>query len=230
MKIMKLPALMLLLVSQVSIASTIQSLQSIQDAVKTYVNSSLEVGGNYQISETQFDPRLQLPLCEQPLKVFAQAGAIKAGRNTIGVRCDSSKSWMIYTVIGIKSYKDVLVLSKSLSRGELIRAEDIVTEARDIATLQQGYLLDPSDVINKQASRNLAAGSVLNKLSYEELILIRRGERVNIQSGKDGLLISATGTALMDGAKGERISVKNITSQRVIQAVVVDPGLVSVPF
>ncbi len=229
MKTIKLHALMLLFVSQVSIASPTQSLQSIEDAVMTYVKSSLEVGGNYQITETQFDPRLQLPLCEQPLQVFAQ-GEIKAGRNTIGVRCGGSKSWMIYSVVGIKSYKDVLVLSKSLRRNEMIRAEDIVTETRDIATLQQGYVLDPAEVINKQASRNLAAGSVLNKLSYEELILIKRGERVNIQSGKAGLLISATGTALTDGAKGERISVKNITSQRVIQGIVVDPGLVSVPF
>lgn len=230
MKTIKLHALMLLFVSQVSIASPIQSLQSIQDAVNTYVKSSLEADGKYQITATQFDPRLQLPLCEQPLQVFAQAGEIKAGRNTIGVRCDGSKSWTIYSVVGIKSYKEVLVLSRSLRRNEMIRAEHLVTETRDIATLQQGYLLDPSEVVNKQASRNLAAGSVLNKLSYEELILIKRGERVNIQSGKAGLLISATGTALMDGAKGKRISVKNVTSQRVIQAVVVDPGLVSVPF
>jgi flagella basal body P-ring formation protein FlgA len=132
--------------------------------------------------------------------------------------------------VPVKSYQDVLVLSKPVRRNEVIRAEHLVTKTRDIASLQQGYLLDPVEVINKQAARNLAAGSVLNKLSYEELTLIKRGERVNIQSGKDGLQISAAGTAMTDGAKGERIKVKNITSQRVIQAVVVDAGVVSVYF
>jgi flagellar basal body P-ring formation protein FlgA len=230
MKTIKLHALMLLFVSQASIASPTQSLQSIQDAVSKYIKSSLEADGNYQIADTQLDPRLQLPLCEQPLKVFSQAGDIKAGRNTIGVHCSGSKSWTIFSVVPIRSYKDVLVLSKPLRRNEVIRFEHLATETRDIATLQQGYLLDPAEVINKQTVRNLAAGSVLNKLNYVELTLIKRGERVNIQSGKDGLLISAAGIAMTDGAKGERINVKNIASQRVIQAVVVDAGVVSVYF
>jgi flagella basal body P-ring formation protein FlgA len=230
MKTINLRVLTLLFVSQASIASPMQSVQSIQDAVGTYIKSGLEAGGNYQITDTQLDPRLQLPLCEQSLKVFSQTGEIKAGRNTIGVHCGGSKSWTIYSTVSIKSYKDVLVLSKSLRRNEVIRAEHLTTATRDIALLQQGYLLEPAEVINKQASRNIAAGSVLNKLSYQELTLIKRGERVNIQSGKAGLQISAAGMAMTDGAKGERIKVKNIGSQRVIQAVVVDAGMVSVYF
>jgi flagella basal body P-ring formation protein FlgA len=62
------------------------------------------------------------------------------------------------------------------------------------------------------------------------LTLVKRGERVNIQSGKAGVLISATGTAMADGAKGQKINVKNLSSQRVIQATVVDSGQVSVYF
>lgn len=230
MKTIKLCALMLLLVSQVSMALPTQSLQTIQDAVSAYVKSGLEAGGKYQITVPQLDPRLQLPLCDQPLQVFSQAGEIKAGRNTIGIRCNGATNWTIYSVVPVKSYKDVLVLSKPLRRNEIIRAESLASETRDISTLQQGYIVDPADIIDKQAARNLAAGSVLNRLSYEDLTLIKRGERVNIQSGKAGLLISATGTAMMDGAKGEKISVKNIASQRVIQAVVVDFGQVSVYF
>jgi len=42
--------------------------------------------------------------------------------------------------------------------------------------------------------------------------------------------ISSAGIALMNGAKGDRINVKNSSSQRVIQAVVIDAGLVSVNF
>jgi flagella basal body P-ring formation protein FlgA len=230
MKTFKSHALMLLFVSQASVALPMQSLQAIQDAVSQYVKSSLNADGKYQITAPQLDSRLQLPLCEEPLQIYAQAGEIKAGRNTIGVRCNGSKNWTIYSVVQVKSYKDVLVLTKPLRRNEIIRAEHLVSETRDIGTLQQGYLLDPADIVNKQATRNLVTGSVLNKLSYEDLTLVKRGERVNIQSGKPGLLISATGMAMMDGAKGEKISVKNIASQRVIQAVVVDSGQVSVFF
>ena len=55
-------------------------------------------------------------------------------------------------------------------------------------------------------------------------------ERVNIQSGKAGLLISAPGVAIMDGIKGQQIPVKNVSSQRVIHATVTAPGQVTVTF
>ena len=137
---------------------------------------------------------------------------------------------MIYNIVAVKSFKEVLVLSRPLRRNEMIHAEDIGSETRDISTLAHGYLVDPAEIINKQAARNLTQGSVLNKFSFEELTLVKRGERVNIQLGKAGVSISTTGTAMMNGVKGDRINVKNISSQRVIQAVVVDAGQVSVNF
>lgn len=231
MKTIKLHALLLMVISQASYAFPTQPVQSIQDAVGEYVKASLEaVEGRHQIDVPSMDPRLQLPLCDSPLHIFPQSGDIKAGRNTIGVRCNGDKSWTIYSVVSVKTYKDVMVLVKPLRRNDRIRAEDVVSETREISTLSQGYVSNPADVVDKQAARNIAAGSVLNRLCYEDLTLVKRGERVNIQSGNAGLLISAAGTAMTDGAKGQRISVRNTASQRVIQAVVVDAGLVSVYF
>ncbi len=230
MKIHKLMTMLLLIISQVSIAESTQPLQSISDAVMTYVKSSLEANGKHEIEVSQLDSRLQLPLCDNPLQVYPQAGEIKAGRNTIAVRCTGSQNWMIYTSVSIKSYKEVVLLTKALRRGDVIRAEDLVSEPRDISKLTQGYIIDPADVINKQAARNLSIGSALNRLSYQALTLVKRGERVNIQTGNTGISITSTGFALADGGKGDRINVKNISSQRIIQAVVIDAGQVSVNF
>lgn len=228
MKTKKMIVSTVLLMAHVAMASPVQSVQSIQDAVRAYVKSGLESGGKYEIGNAQLDPRLQLPLCEQSLQVFSQSGEIKAGRNTIAVRCNGDRGWTIYSAISLKYFKDVLVLAKPLRRGDVIRTEHLTTETRDVATLQQGYLLDPAEVIDKQASHNLMAGSVLNRLSCQDLTLVKRGERVNIRSGKAGFVISAMGMAMADGVKGESIRVKNIASQRVIQAVVVDIGVVLV--
>ena len=229
MKNLKLQ-IILLLVTGAAYAVPMQSVPMIQDLVKNYISDNLEPGGKYEISDVQIDPRLQLPQCEQALQAFSQSGDIKPARNTVGVRCHGEKGWTIYSTVVVKSFKDVLVLNRSLRRGDVIRAEYLTTETRDIGLLQQGYATALEEAVNKQAARNVPAGSVLSRQHFTDLAVVKRGERVNIQSAKAGMLISATGTAMADGAVGQKINVKNMSSQRVIQATVVDAGQVSVYF
>lgn len=211
-------------------AEPAQSLQAISDAVGAYIKSGLAVNGKTEVEAGNLDPRLQLPACAGPLQVSPQGGELKAGRNTLAVRCNGGQGWLIYTSAMVRTYKDIVLLRKDLKRGDAIRAEDLTTESRDVGTLSRGYLTDPEDLINKQAARNLTAGSVLNRQSYQAPFLVKRGERVNIQSGNAVISISSAGVAMTDGAKGDRINVKNIGSQRMVQGVVIDSGIVSVNF
>ncbi|MDD2760940.1 MAG: flagellar basal body P-ring formation chaperone FlgA [Methylomonas sp.] len=229
MKTIKLFCL-LLVASRFCVASPTQSLQSMQDAALDFARSSLASDGQYQITSTPLDDRLQLPACDRNLEVFAQSGEIKPGRNTVGIRCTGTNGWTIYTGVIVKSFKEVLVLTKQLNRNDRIKAEYLTTEIRDIATLQHGYTINPEDVINKQVTRILAAGTALNSNHYAEPTLVNRGDQVSIQSGKPGLLIATKGIAMSNGIKGQKISVKNIRSQRVIQATVVTSGVVTVYF
>ncbi len=229
MKTPKLSLCLMLVASQVGGATT-QSLPAIQDAVVNYVQSSLEVGGEYQITHSQLDPRLQLATCEQALEVFVQSGVIKPGRNTVGVRCNGANSWTIYNTVLVKSFVKVLVLTQSLNRNDKINTEALAIETRDVSLLQPGYINDPSVLIDKLATRPIPTGSVIYSAYIAEPRLVKRGERVNIQSGAPGLVITSAGVAMMDGAKGQKISVKNISSNRVIQGTVMYPGLVAVNF
>jgi len=221
---------LLFVVSQLCSASETQSLAVINDVVHNYVESALVPDGKYEISNTQIDNHLQLPACKQSLDVFAQSGSIKPGRNTVGIRCNDKGGWTIYSTVIVKSFQNVLILAKPLNRNDRIAFEHLKSEVRDVATLQQGYLTDPNDIVNKQATRIVPAGTVLNRQHYTEPTLIKRGQHVNIQSGKAGFLISAQGVAMMDGSKGQQIKVKNVSSRRIIRATVVNPGVVSVYF
>lgn len=221
---------LLMILSPIGLASTSQSVTAIQDAVQSFVQSSLDPAGQYQISSAQIDPRLQLPACEENLDIFPQSGEIKPGRNTIGVRCLGVNNWTIYSTVLVKSYEAVLVLTKQLNRNDRIGPEHFSTETKDTATLLKGYLTNPEDVIDMQATRFVPAGSVLYRIHYTEPTIIKRGERVSIQSGKPGMLITSTGVAMTDGTKGQQINVKNVSSKRVIQATVINPGLVNVHF
>ncbi|MCK9608691.1 MAG: flagellar basal body P-ring formation protein FlgA [Methylomonas sp.] len=230
MKTITLTFYLLLLASPLTAAATFQSLDAIQEAVQSFVESSLDPAGQYQISSAQIDPRLQLPACSEKLEIFPQSGNIRPGRNTLGIRCVGINNWTIYSTVIVKSFEAVLILTKQLSRNDKISLEHLTTETRETSTLHPGYLRDPNDVINKQATRTIPVGSVLYRFHYREPTLVKRGERVSIQSGKPGLLITSAGVAMADGIKGQQISVKNLSSQRVIQATVIKLGLVSVYF
>jgi flagella basal body P-ring formation protein FlgA len=230
MKTNRLFFCLLLFASATANTAPLQSVPVIQDAVQSFVQASLDPAGQYQISSAQIDPRLQLAACTENLDIFSQSGEIKAGRNTIGIRCPGVNNWTIYSTVAVKSFGQVLILTKQLSRNDRVSPQHIATEMRDTSTLQRGYLTDAADILDQQATRVIPVGSVLYKSQFTAPTLIKRGERVSIQSGKAGLLITSTGVAMMDGTQGQQISVKNVSSQRVIQATVVNSGLVSVFF
>lgn len=229
MKTPKLSLCLLLITGQVG-AVTTQSIPAIQDTVTNYVQSALEAGGEYQITQSQLDSRLQLAACEQPLEVFAQSGAIKPGRNTVGIRCNGFNSWTIYNTVLVKSFVKVLVSTQPLNRNDKINPDALAIETRDVSLMQPGYINDPAALIDKLATRPIPAGSVIYSAYIAEPRLVKRGERVDIQSGSPGFMITSTGVAMMDGTKGQKISVKNISSNRVIQGTVMHPGLVAVNF
>lgn len=230
MKTFKFIALYLLVYSPTGLALNVQPLASIKEAVIAFVNASLDGSGKYEIEASPFDANLQLPICEQTLDVFAQTGQVNPGRNTIGIRCKGNQSWLIYNNVSVKIYKSILILAKPLRKNEIIHTQDLISENRDISRLNQGYITNPDEIINKQASRNLAVGTVLTKLSYQEPNLVKRGQQVNIKIGNSSISIMATGIAMQDGLKGDRIKVKNISSQKIIQAQVDDAGVVLVNY
>ena len=222
--------LILLLLSDFGFASEPHSVSSIQNDVDAFIQSKLDSNGHYEVTKAVIDPHLQLTACSQALEIFSPSGHIKPGSNTVGVRCTSDKPWTIYSVVGIKAFVEVYVLHQGLKRNELIRMDHLRKEIRDAGMLPVGYVEQPENALNQQATRNVPAGNILTRSHFSAPTLVKRGERISIQSGKPGFLISMPGIAIMDGIKGQQIPVRNASSQRVIHATVTAPGQVTVQF
>lgn len=229
LKMLLITLFVIFFTKQVS-ASQSQSAESIKKAIRLYVASNLSSDTEYKLTLGHFDNRLKLPLCNKPLDVFTRSNTVKPGRNSIGVKCNNLKKWTIYTPININLYKNILVLTQPIRRGKTFNNTMFKIERRDISLLRSGFITDPLSLINKQATRNLNSGSVLNKSNYTEPKLIKRGDTVSIQVSSQNLNISMAGIAVMDGKKGQKIKVKNIKSQQIVQATVKSPGQVVVIF
>ncbi len=217
----------LLLLNMEAFAQT-QSFDSIHNAIKKYIAEEFTAAKEYRYKISPLDHRLKLPACSDKLQVFSIKGTLIPGRNSLGVRCQKEKKWTVYTSVKIQAFKNILVLTRPIKRGETLGKHHLAFQKTDISQLHQGYMDDIQSVINKQAKRNLARNTILNNRLITEPALVKKGERVKIQSSNAFFQISMSGIAMMNGTLGQNIKVRNINSKKIIQATVVKPGLVSV--
>jgi flagella basal body P-ring formation protein FlgA len=207
-----------------------QSHESIDEAVKGYIAQNINLKGEFEVSLMPLDSRLILPQCAEPLEVFTTTDLIKAGRTTIGVRCNVEKKWSIFTSAIIKTYQMVVILSQPIQRGEIITRQHLAIEKRDVSKLRDDFVTQIEQVENKQITRPLNTGTILSLSNVVEPKLIKRGDKVVISTTKPDFSIRMSGVAMMDGTKGQLIKIKNQNSGRIINATVIEPGLVSVNY
>lgn len=199
----------------------------LEEAVVDYLQRS-EIQGRHEIRVNRLDPRLRLPLCDQPLTVQLESPAQPLGRVTTRVRCEGSAPWTVFVPAEVRLYRQVAVLTRPLKRMSVVGATDLSMVERDVGQLGQGFLTDPAQAIGKKLTRQLPSDQVLAPNHLQVAEVIRRGDRVVISAGNGTISVRMPGEALSDGAPGRQINVRNLRSQRVVRARVIGPGQVEV--
>ncbi|QER42381.1 flagellar basal body P-ring formation protein FlgA [Thermodesulfobacterium sp. TA1] len=121
----------------------------------------------------------------------------------------------------VEAYVPVLVLTKPLEKGEVIREEHVVFEKKPLSKLPQDVILQKEEVLGKELRTSLKPNVVLRKSFLAEALLIKRGQVVVITARGKGFLVQAKGKALQDGRKEEMIKVKNLSSNKEVLGKVV---------
>ncbi len=205
-----------------------QALDSIYGFVKETIDTSMSANGDFEINVLPLDTQLKLRECTKPLEAVRTNNLIKAGRVSIGVHCSGEKKWSIFVSAIIKVYEPVIVLTRPVQRGEIIARQDLNIERRDVSGARGDFVTQFEQIENKAAARNLSSGAILGMKSVLVPPLIKRKDKVIISSGETGVSVQMSGTALMDGTKGQVIKVKNDTSGRIISGMVIESGMVLV--
>jgi len=205
-----------------------QSLDSIYAIVKETIARNMSPSAEYEINVHPLDTQLKLQNCPKPLEVFKANEQMKAGRASIGVRCSADKKWSVFVSAVIKVYESVIVLTRPVQRGELITGQHLSIEKKDISNTRGDFVTGLEQVENKEAARNMPAGTVLGLKSVIVPPLIKRKDKVIISSGQTDFSIQMSGTAMMEGSKDQVIKVKNDSSGRIIAGTVIAAGMVFV--
>jgi flagella basal body P-ring formation protein FlgA len=202
-----------------------QILRAVELQVRAQLeDSALARGANgVEVEAGALDSRLQLAACPTPLDVNADLDR-PSGRLNARVDCRGANPWSIYVPVTIRVFRDVVVSTAPLERGQPIGPGDVTLEERDALANGGRMLLRLEDAIGRTPRRDLPSHAALGASALEMPVLVKRGERLSLASRTGGITVTATVEALGNGRMGEHIRVRNLQSQRVIEATVTGPG------
>ncbi|GJE76519.1 flagellar basal body P-ring formation chaperone FlgA [Methylorubrum suomiense] len=124
--------------------------------------------------------------------------------------------------------REVAVLTRNLARGEAVAAADLAVERRPRETVPTDAVAAGALAVGQVAQRPVGAGQVLRSGDVAPPELVGRGDAVTIVFETTGVSLAMRGTANESGRLGASVSVTNGASKKVLQAVVIGPGRVSV--
>ncbi len=115
-----------------------------------------------------------------------------------------------------------LAYARNVNMGEILTASDLVWSDQAVAPLDA--VSDAEQAIGKAAKRPLRLGAAAAQHDLGAPRVIKRDEMVQVSFAEDGVTLSLTGKALADAAVGESVSVLNVSSRKVLEAVAAGPG------
>ena len=127
-------------------------------------------------------------------------------------------------------FREVLVSTRNVRRGEALQAEMFELEECDITKQNEGYFFDFADLEGGRAKRSIGANRVVTQRHVEPVPVILRGEEVTLILETDNVRLSIKGKALQDGGIGQQIRVRNGDSRKVLQGEVIDAQTVRMTF
>ncbi|MDH5483897.1 MAG: flagellar basal body P-ring formation chaperone FlgA [Gammaproteobacteria bacterium] len=206
-----------------------QSHPAIISAVEQFLHEQLQPGQytRAEIDVGHLDTRLQLQACPQALETFLAPGSQAMGKTTVGVRCTGPKPWALYVSAMVNLYTPVYKTASPLTKGHIITNTDVIAVETNLAKLNAGYFTDKNRLIGQQVRRSILKNQVIKPSQVKPQLLVKRGQQVGLIAKSDTFSIKMAGQAMMDGARGDRIRVKNLSSNRIIEGIVTQNGEVT---
>lgn len=226
-------AALLLYVLPLSVqANTYQPLDNIRSGSEHFLRTQLGVSADdqaIQIKAGTLDHRLRLAKCATPLQHSIPQGQRLQGRVAVSVKCiDHQNRWSIFVPVTITQFADVVVTTEAVSRGELLRASQLKLERRPLNLLQHGYLRSIKQAVGQRIKTTLARGQIVSPGQINRPYDIKQGQNVNILAKSTHFSVRIKGKALANGRIGDKIRVKNVSSNKIVEGTVTYNGYVEI--
>lgn len=131
---------------------------------------------------------------------------------------DGQVAYQNVLVFNIETFQDVVVASGHIRQGTTLSSDNITIERRKISDFSFGFFSEPRKVIGKRATKNIRPGAILTLNQIKEPPVIAPKSIVdivyNIPSGNKSIRISFQGIAEEEGARGDIIRIRNLSTHK----------------
>ncbi len=181
------------------------------------------------ITVRPLDPRLQFPMCQQPLQIELPNTVKDGGRVSANTKCpDDARPWSVYVTAQVDLIRDVVVLASPITRGATLGRSDLRIEPQPMRSVFGDYYRKIEDVLGLEAKANLSEGTVVTNRHLATPDYVERGQRVLITASLGNFTVQAAGIAMNSAAREELVRVKNLNSGRLVEGIASAPGTVLV--
>ena len=203
--------------------------EDIRQQVRNFLASQTELKGYQDVSIEigRIDSRLKLASCDTDLEVVA--GTLRLpGNVSLAVQCNTGKPWKIYLQATVNAYQMIYVARVPISRGTAISINDLLLQKENITSLNGNFLSDPKSIQGLMTKRAIRKGEIIHPRILVKSKLIKRGEQVTVIAETAGISVRMSGKAMNDATAGQQVRVKNNNSERIVEGVAINRGVVKV--
>jgi len=131
-------------------------------------------------------------------------------------------------VVEVSMTVPVVVATRPISRGQVIRSQDVVLDDRDFVRADELGLTEVASAAGQQSRRFIRKGEMVRVRDVKPCPLVERGDLVTALSDVGGLRVRTVVKALESGMLDQTIEVRNEASRERFRATVVGPQMVKV--
>jgi flagella basal body P-ring formation protein FlgA len=209
-------------------AATDEQLKAIKQAAESFIEQKIDTpkNGTLQVDAVRIDSRIHATDCPTPLTTTLPGKLNTSGNTSVLVECIAD-NWKVYVPVKSELMMPLVTAVTSLSKGHTISNRDITLTLVTSRVYRRGGYVNQSDLIGSRIKRSVRAGNVVEK---NDICMVCRNDSVIIKAVTGELSIITKGTALGDGALGDKVNVKNDKSKRIVSGIVTDVGVISIRF
>ncbi len=123
---------------------------------------------------------------------------------------------------------ETIMLARPLSRGEIIREDDVTVQRRLRADVSSTTVTDIKQAVGFAARTSLQPDRPLRATDLMKPEIVQRNQSVTLVYEVPGIMLTVRGKASEGGAEGDMITALNEQTKRSVQGIVVAPGRVVV--
>jgi flagella basal body P-ring formation protein FlgA len=124
----------------------------------------------------------------------------------------------------------VPMMRRLINPGDMIRAEDIEWGSMREDQMRADAVTSPEQIVGNTPRVRLRPGEPIRQGDTHPIVLVNRNATITIVLETGTMRLTALGRALDEGSRGQTVRVTNLQSRQTIEAIVVGPDLVTVPF